>query len=239
MDVPARLSNSVHGCGTPPLPSRTLSFLRTFRVLRQVPNRHAHETWLGRRVVAARSTSSALTVTLGLSAAVYGMIRAPEAGWDSRETLLALGGASVLLVAFVISQGGLSLLAVGMGWAVTRASGLRREVNDGTRVPDDPHVARARTVDASEILLRTALERDRTRAVPAQNPPAFADTPGVLRRHAPTAGELGVDGNARLDPAVSEWRLRPATPLPGPQRDVTSSATNAPPSQRPSPFPPT
>lgn len=46
----------------------------------------------------------ALTVTLGLGAAVYGMIRAPEAGWGSRETLLALGGASVLLVAFAISQ---------------------------------------------------------------------------------------------------------------------------------------
>ncbi|GAB3763216.1 MFS transporter [Microlunatus parietis] len=46
----------------------------------------------------------ALTVTLGLGAAVYGIVRAPEAGWGSAETLIALGAAAVLLTAFVISQ---------------------------------------------------------------------------------------------------------------------------------------
>lgn len=46
----------------------------------------------------------ALTVTLGLGAAVYGIVRAPEAGWSSTETWIALGAAGVLLVAFVISQ---------------------------------------------------------------------------------------------------------------------------------------
>ncbi|MGC0251712.1 DHA2 family efflux MFS transporter permease subunit [Pseudactinotalea sp. Z1748] len=47
----------------------------------------------------------ALTVTLGLAAAVYGIVRAPEAGWGSGETWIALSIAAVLLVAFVISQG--------------------------------------------------------------------------------------------------------------------------------------
>ncbi|WP_040766992.1 MFS transporter [Tsukamurella sp. 1534] len=46
----------------------------------------------------------ALTVTLGLAAAVYGIVRAPEAGWGSGETWIALGVAAVLLVAFVVSQ---------------------------------------------------------------------------------------------------------------------------------------
>jgi len=46
----------------------------------------------------------ALTVTGGLGAAVYGIVRAPEVGWGSVETLIALGVATVLLVAFVIGQ---------------------------------------------------------------------------------------------------------------------------------------
>lgn len=46
----------------------------------------------------------ALTVTLGLGTAVYGIVRAPEAGWGSAETWLALGIAAVLLATFVISQ---------------------------------------------------------------------------------------------------------------------------------------
>lgn len=46
----------------------------------------------------------ALTVTLGLAAAVYGIVRAPEVGWEAGETWLALGIAAVLLVTFVVSQ---------------------------------------------------------------------------------------------------------------------------------------
>jgi EmrB/QacA subfamily drug resistance transporter len=46
----------------------------------------------------------ALTVTLGLAAAVYGIVRAPEAGWNSSETWVALGIAVLLLIAFVVSQ---------------------------------------------------------------------------------------------------------------------------------------
>jgi EmrB/QacA subfamily drug resistance transporter len=46
----------------------------------------------------------AITVTAGLALAVYGIVRAPEAGWSGPETLLALGAAIVLLAAFVAIQ---------------------------------------------------------------------------------------------------------------------------------------
>ncbi|GAA2575086.1 DHA2 family efflux MFS transporter permease subunit [Dactylosporangium fulvum] len=43
----------------------------------------------------------ALTVTAGLAAAVYAIVRAPEIGWGSAQTWLVLGGAVVALAAFV------------------------------------------------------------------------------------------------------------------------------------------
>ena len=46
----------------------------------------------------------ALTVTLGLAALVYGIVRAEVAGWGSAETWVALGGGIVLLVVFVLVQ---------------------------------------------------------------------------------------------------------------------------------------
>ncbi|WP_441249351.1 MFS transporter [Kitasatospora sp. McL0602] len=46
----------------------------------------------------------ALTVTLGLAAAVYAIVRAPEAGWASAQTLLVLAAAVLLLVVFVAIQ---------------------------------------------------------------------------------------------------------------------------------------
>jgi EmrB/QacA subfamily drug resistance transporter len=46
----------------------------------------------------------ALTVTLGLAAAVYGIARAPEVGWGAAETWIVLVIAALLLVTFVISQ---------------------------------------------------------------------------------------------------------------------------------------
>ncbi|MFE6052946.1 MFS transporter [Kitasatospora sp. NPDC056446] len=46
----------------------------------------------------------ALTVTGGLAAAVYAVVRAPEAGWASAPTLLTLAGAAVLLSAFLVVQ---------------------------------------------------------------------------------------------------------------------------------------
>ncbi|MEU4370872.1 DHA2 family efflux MFS transporter permease subunit [Micromonospora chersina] len=46
----------------------------------------------------------ALTVTVGLGAAVYGVVRAPEVGWASGQTWLVLAGAVVVLAAFVAIQ---------------------------------------------------------------------------------------------------------------------------------------
>ncbi|GAA3778434.1 DHA2 family efflux MFS transporter permease subunit [Plantactinospora mayteni] len=46
----------------------------------------------------------AATVTAGLGAAVYAIVRAPEVGWESAQTLLVLAGAAVLLGLFVVIQ---------------------------------------------------------------------------------------------------------------------------------------
>ncbi|MGI5184130.1 MFS transporter [Dactylosporangium sp. CA-152071] len=46
----------------------------------------------------------ALTVTVGLAAAVYAIVRAPEVGWSSVRTWLVLGAAALALAAFVAIQ---------------------------------------------------------------------------------------------------------------------------------------
>jgi len=46
----------------------------------------------------------AVTVTGGLAAAVYAVVRAPEIGWGATRTWLTLGLAAVLLVAFLLVQ---------------------------------------------------------------------------------------------------------------------------------------
>ncbi|MEV6276351.1 MFS transporter [Nocardia sp. NPDC051832] len=46
----------------------------------------------------------AITVTAGLAAAVYGIVRAPEVGWGSGETWGVFAAAAVLLGAFVLGQ---------------------------------------------------------------------------------------------------------------------------------------
>ncbi|MEV5765168.1 MFS transporter [Micromonospora sp. NPDC052213] len=48
--------------------------------------------------------AGALTVTLGLGAAVYAIVRAPEVGWSSGQTWLVLAGAVAALVAFLAIQ---------------------------------------------------------------------------------------------------------------------------------------
>jgi EmrB/QacA subfamily drug resistance transporter len=46
----------------------------------------------------------AVTVTAGLAAAVFAIVRAPEAGWGSTSTIVGLGAAVVLLGAFFLLQ---------------------------------------------------------------------------------------------------------------------------------------
>ncbi|MEU4645698.1 MFS transporter [Micromonospora sp. NPDC023814] len=48
--------------------------------------------------------AGALTVTLGLGAAVYAIVRAPEVGWSSGQTWLVLAGAVAALAAFLAIQ---------------------------------------------------------------------------------------------------------------------------------------
>jgi EmrB/QacA subfamily drug resistance transporter len=49
--------------------------------------------------------AGALTATAGLALTVFGIVRAPQEGWGSPATLLAIGGGVVLLAAFVTLQG--------------------------------------------------------------------------------------------------------------------------------------
>ncbi|MDQ0893349.1 MFS transporter [Agromyces ramosus] len=46
----------------------------------------------------------AITGTVGLAALVYGVVRAPEVGWATAETLIAVGVGAVLLAVFFIVQ---------------------------------------------------------------------------------------------------------------------------------------
>ncbi|MGK5675094.1 MFS transporter [Micromonospora sp. URMC 106] len=48
--------------------------------------------------------AGALTVTVGLGAAVYAIVRAPEVGWSSGQTWFVLAGAVVALAAFLAIQ---------------------------------------------------------------------------------------------------------------------------------------
>ena len=50
--------------------------------------------------------TGALTATGGLALTVFGIVRAPEEGWGSSATLLAIGGGLALLAAFVAVQNG-------------------------------------------------------------------------------------------------------------------------------------
>jgi MFS family permease len=57
----------------------------------------------------------ALTVTAGLGLGVFGLVRAPEAGWSAGSTIGALAAAVVLLVAFLLIQSRSSAPLVRLG----------------------------------------------------------------------------------------------------------------------------
>ncbi|HEY3573117.1 MAG TPA: MFS transporter [Arthrobacter sp.] len=46
----------------------------------------------------------ALAITVGMSALVYGLVEAADAGWDSAQTLVPLAAAAVLILAFVLIE---------------------------------------------------------------------------------------------------------------------------------------
>ncbi|MFB7477142.1 MFS transporter [Kitasatospora sp. NPDC056184] len=67
--------------------------LATPAVMPAAPARRGSVDWLG-----------ALTVTAGLAVSVYAVVRAPETGWGSASTWLALAGGALLILAFVALQ---------------------------------------------------------------------------------------------------------------------------------------
>ena len=50
--------------------------------------------------------AGAITATAGLALTVFGIVRAPEQGWGSLETLVSIAGGLALLAAFVVLQAG-------------------------------------------------------------------------------------------------------------------------------------
>jgi EmrB/QacA subfamily drug resistance transporter len=50
--------------------------------------------------------AGAVTATVGLALTVFGIVRAPEQGWGSPETVLSIAGGLALLAAFVVLQAG-------------------------------------------------------------------------------------------------------------------------------------
>lgn len=76
---------------TVPIAALVIAF--TPKVLPAVPGQRGSVDLLG-----------AATGTGGLAALVYGIVRAPEAGWASTETVIALAGGAVLLTLFFIVQ---------------------------------------------------------------------------------------------------------------------------------------
>ncbi|KQM82389.1 MFS transporter [Agromyces sp. Leaf222] len=75
------------------IPIAALVILLTPRALPRVAGQHGSVDILG-----------AITGTGGLAAIVYGVVRAPEVGWATTETLIALVGGAVLLGLFFIVQ---------------------------------------------------------------------------------------------------------------------------------------
>jgi EmrB/QacA subfamily drug resistance transporter len=78
------------------LPVVALSLVATFRLLPGDRQKRAQ--------VGGFDLQGALLATGGMLLLVFGLIRAPLAGWGSTETILELVGAAALLVAFVVNE---------------------------------------------------------------------------------------------------------------------------------------
>src|SRR3954471_14989266 len=76
-------------------PSAPGALIATPALMPQAPARRGSIDFVG-----------ALTVTLGLGAGVYAIVRAPEAGWTDASTLLVGAAAIALLIVFVAVQAG-------------------------------------------------------------------------------------------------------------------------------------
>jgi EmrB/QacA subfamily drug resistance transporter len=75
------------------LPVVALTLALTPSLMPSAPARRGSIDWLG-----------AILATGGLAVVVYSVVRAPEVGWGSAETLLVLAGGLVLVVLFLLAQ---------------------------------------------------------------------------------------------------------------------------------------
>ncbi len=75
-----------------------VGLLVAYGVSRLVPKHDSEETH------SDLDLPGAVTVTAGLMLLVYGLVKAPSYGWTNHTTLLFLGGAVALLVAFVMNE---------------------------------------------------------------------------------------------------------------------------------------
>jgi EmrB/QacA subfamily drug resistance transporter len=77
------------------VPVGVLTFVLSLRLVPESRDEHAHKSF---------DLGGAISVTAGLIALVYGIVRSAESGWGSAEVLGFLTLASVLLVAFVLIE---------------------------------------------------------------------------------------------------------------------------------------
>ncbi len=77
------------------VPVGIIAFLLSLRFVPESRDEHAHKSF---------DLAGAVTVTGGLVALVYGIVRSAESGWGSGEVLGILALAAVLLVAFVVIE---------------------------------------------------------------------------------------------------------------------------------------
>ena len=75
--------------------SASSPFLLSLRFVPESKDEHAHKSF---------DVAGAVTVTAGLIALVYGIVRSAEKGWGSGEVLGILAVAAVLLIAFVVIE---------------------------------------------------------------------------------------------------------------------------------------
>ena len=77
------------------VPVGIVAFLLSLRFVPESRDEHAHKSF---------DVAGAVTVTSGLIALVYGIVRSAEKGWSSGEVLGILALAAVLLIAFVVIE---------------------------------------------------------------------------------------------------------------------------------------
>src|SRR6188508_1093669 len=77
------------------VPVGIVAFLLSLRFVPESRDEHAHKSF---------DLAGAVTVTAGLIALVYGIVRSAEKGWGSAEVLGFIGLAAILLLSFVVIE---------------------------------------------------------------------------------------------------------------------------------------